>query len=89
MRDMFLEIKFFGFNDELVRNNVLFEKYFICKECYDMNKYFFEVSINLVLLVEDIIKGDIIWFFYWNFWYEVVILEKEEKEKEEENEEID
>lgn len=51
MRDMFLEIRLFGFNDELVRNNVLYKKYFICKECYDMNKYFFEVSIKLVLLV--------------------------------------
>lgn len=80
MWDMFLKIGFFGFNDELVRNNVEFEKYFICKDCYEMNKYFFGVSVILIELVEDIIKGDIIWFLYWNFWYEVVVFKKDEKE---------
>lgn len=89
MRDMFLETKFLGFNDELARNNALFEKHLICKECYDMNKVFLGVSVKPVVSAEDITKGDIIRFSYWNFWHEAVILEKEEKEEEEENEEID
>lgn len=89
MRDMFSETRLLGFNDELARNNALYKKHLICKECYDMNKYLLEVSIKPVLSAEDITKGDIIRFSYWNFWHEAVILEKEEKEEEEENEEID
>lgn len=89
MRDMFLETKFLGFNDELARNNALFKKHLICKECYDMNKNLLEVSVKPVVSPKDITKGDIIRFSYWNFWHEAVILEKEVKEEEEENEEID
>lgn len=86
MRDMFFKTGFLGFNDELARNSDQFEKHLICKECYDMNKHLLGVSVKPVVSAEDITKGDIIRYSYWNFWHEAVVLEKEETE---ENEEID
>lgn len=89
MCDMFFKTGFLGFNDELARNNDEFEKHLLCEKCYEMNKYLLGVSVKPVVSAEDIAKGDIIRFSYWNFWHEAVVLEKEEKEENEENEEID
>lgn len=81
MWDMFLKTGFLGFNDELARNNAEFEKHLICKDCYEMNKHLLEVSVTPIESAEDITKGDIIRFSYWNFWHEAVVLKKDEKEQ--------
>lgn len=81
MWDMFLKTGFLGFNDELARNKAEFEKHLICKDCYDMNKHLLGVSVKPIVSAEDITKGDIIRYSYWNFWHEAVVLKKNEKKQ--------
>lgn len=78
MWGMFLKTGFRGFNDELERNNAEFEKHLICQDCYKMNKNLLEVRVNPIVSAEDIARGDIIRYLYWNFWHEAVVLDKEE-----------
>lgn len=59
----------------------------ICKNCYEMNKKFFEVWKIFIKFKEDINEGDIIWYIYWNLWYEVVVVKILDKENEGKNEE--
>lgn len=81
MWDMLSKTGFLGFNNELERNNAEFEKQLICKDCYEMNKNLLEVSVNPIESVEDITKGDIIRYSYWNFWHDAVVLDKKKLTK--------
>lgn len=60
-----------------MRNEVLYECQLICDLCFVYNKYFFDVNVVLIKLVEDVKEGDIVCFFYYYFLYDVVVLKNE------------
>lgn len=44
-----------------------------------MNQKLLDVPIRQILNVQDILKGDIIRYSYWNLWHEAVVLEISEE----------
>lgn len=85
MWDMFVNSGFLGLNNELARNIAQFEKHLICEDCYIMNRKLLGVSLQPIVSTENIKKGDVIRFSYWNFYHEAVVLDKEEKEQFDQN----
>lgn len=76
---LFWESGFIGLSDELARNSTEFDINLICKNCYLMNRNLLGVSLKPIQSENDIKKGDIIRFSYWNLWHEAVVLEKQQK----------
>lgn len=72
---------FVGISDEVKRNVKGFKKGMICKSCHDMNKKLLNVPKTPIKSEEDIKKGDIIRYTYWNLWHEAVVLKIEDKTK--------
>lgn len=80
MCDMFVTSGFLGLNNELARNIAEFKNHLICEDCYKMNRKLLGVSLQPIVSTEDIKRGDVIRYSYWNFYHEAVVLDKEEKE---------
>lgn len=69
MWDMFVNSGFLGLNNELARNIAQFEKHLICEDCYKMNRKLLGVSLQPIVSTENIKKGDVIRYSYWNFYH--------------------
>lgn len=76
---LFWESGFIGLSDELARNSTEFDINLICRDCYLMNRNLLGVSLKPIQSENDIKKGDIIRFSYWNLWHEAVVLEKQQR----------
>lgn len=72
---LFWSSGFVGVSDELERNKREYANDIICNDCYEMNKRLLGVSIKPIESEEDVQKGDIIRFSYWNLWHDAVVLE--------------
>ena len=73
---LFLSSGFVGISDELERNDKMHENKIICEDCFQMNKKLLGVTVKPIVNGEDIEKGDIIRYSYWNLWHEAVVTEK-------------
>ena len=73
---LFWRSGFAGISDELVRNAVMYENKIICEDCFQMNKKLLGVEVKPIVYEEDVEKGDIIRYSYWNLWHEAVVMEK-------------
>lgn len=74
---LFRQRGFIGLSDELARNSIEYDINLICKDCYLMNQNLLGVTVKPILSENDIEKGDIIRYSYWNLWHEAVVLKKE------------
>lgn len=72
---LFLSNGFIGISDEKKRNEKEFENNIICESCFKINQKLLEVPIRTIRNKDDVQKGDVIRFSYWNLWHEAVVLE--------------
>lgn len=66
---------FIGISDEKKRTEKEHENNIICDECYEINMKLLDAPIRKITKKEDIQKGDVIRYSYWNLWHEAVVLE--------------
>ncbi|XP_071125112.1 uncharacterized protein [Mytilus edulis] len=71
---LFLKSGFLGISNEMKRNEKEYENGIICKNCFDINKILLDVKLTQIRNAEDVKKGDIIRYSYWNLWHEAVVL---------------
>lgn len=73
---LFWSSGFIGISDEKKRNEKGYDKRMICKKCFEMNENLLEVTKIRIEreTLQQISKGDIIRYTYWNLWHEAVVL---------------
>ncbi|XP_052083691.1 uncharacterized protein LOC127721044, partial [Mytilus californianus] len=72
---LFWKSGFIGISDESIRNEKQYENGIICKQCFEINRQLFKVNVRPIEKAEDVQKGHIIWYSYWNLWHDAVILD--------------
>ncbi|XP_052083690.1 uncharacterized protein LOC127721043 [Mytilus californianus] len=71
---LFLKSGFLGISNEMKRNEKEYDNGIICEKCFDINKRLLDVKLRPIRKAEDVQKGDIIRYSYWNLWHEAVVL---------------
>ena len=75
---LFFKRGFFGISNEMIRNEKEYENKIICRKCYEINKGLLSVNVKPIRKADDVNKGDIIRYTYYNLWHEAVVLEIKE-----------
>ncbi|XP_063416048.1 uncharacterized protein LOC134697693 [Mytilus trossulus] len=78
---LFWKSGFIGISDESIRNVKQYEHGIICKPCFEINKQLFNVNVRPIEKAEDVQKGNIIRYSYWNLWHDAVILDVRDVEE--------
>lgn len=71
---LFLKSGFLGISNEMTRNEKEYENRIICENCFNINKILLDVKLRPIRKAEDVQRGDIIRYSYWNLWHEAVVL---------------